>query len=99
MTKRQPHEFQRPIDIDTSSEDSRLRDMEARARNGENPGRNFAGKWLTVFMKDGEMVYRWEGGYPTQYINRATAVSILQFFPWMIKIPKIDVLMNQQKLL
>ena len=34
-----------------------------------------------------------------EFIEAATGVRILQFFPWMMKIPKLEVLMNQQKLL
>jgi hypothetical protein len=79
MTKRQPHEFQRPIGCDTSYANGLLTGMEAAARagNDDKAARIIACKWLSVFILDGELAYNWQGGYPTNIVSRATALSVL----------------------
>jgi hypothetical protein len=79
MTKRQPHELQRPVDCNTDYADGLLIGMEAAARAGNENGRAriIACKWLAVFLKDGELAYNWQGGYPTNIVSRATALSVL----------------------
>ena len=79
MTKRQPHELQRPVDCDTTYADGLLSTMEAAARAGDERGsaRIIACKWLSVFLDDGALSYNWQGGYPTNIVSRATALSIL----------------------
>ena len=71
-------ELNRPANIDTSSEDSRLRSMEAAALAGTKGNSRLMGtKWLSVWHKDGAFIYDWQGGYPTSKISRETAVQVL----------------------
>ena len=80
MTKRQPHEFQRPIDCDASYANGLLTGMEAAALAGDDKrsARIIACKWLSVFVRDdGTLAYNWQGGYPTNIVSRATALSAL----------------------
>ena len=80
MTKRQPHELQRPIDCDTSYANGLLTGMEAAALAGDDNrrARIIACKWLSVFVTDaGELAYNWQGGYPTNIVSRETALSVL----------------------
>jgi hypothetical protein len=79
MTKRQPHEFQRSINCDTSYANSLLENMEEGARQGNSnkAARLVNCKWLSVFVRDGELTYNWQGGYPTNIVSRETAVSVL----------------------
>ena len=73
-------ELNRPANIDTSSEGSRLRGMEAAALAGNRNGaaRLMGGKWFSVFVgKNGEFTYDWEGGYPVRSITRETAIQVL----------------------
>ncbi len=79
MAKRQPHELQRPVDCNTDYANGLLTSMEAAALTGnENSRARFiACKWLTVFVQDGELKYNWQGGYPTNIVSRATALSVL----------------------
>lgn len=83
MTKRQPDEFNR-IGQDTSHAEFQLRSMEDAARAGANGNAkvfpdSFGGKWLSVYFKDGVLIYNWQGGYPTSNVSRETAISVLAF--------------------
>lgn len=65
----------------TEAEDRQLMAMECYARTtGKQTSKLIGGKWFSVFTREGDrntIVYRWEGGYPTQYISREAAVSVL----------------------
>ena len=64
----------------TEAEDHKLSQMEADARAGKQTSKLFGTKWFSVFTREEDrstVVYRWEGGYPTQYISREAAVSVL----------------------
>jgi hypothetical protein len=73
------HELYRSDDCDKSHANFVLTDMEIAARNGDanKSARNIAGKWLSVFVKDGGPIYTWQGGYPTRFVSRETALSVL----------------------
>lgn len=64
----------------TEAEDRALSRMEEDARNGKQTSKLFGRKWFSVFTRPEDrnaVVYRWEGGYPTQYISREAAISVL----------------------
>jgi hypothetical protein len=51
----------------------------ARQHNSNKAARLVGNKWLSVFVRNGDLAYNWQGGYPTSNVSRETAISVLAF--------------------
>jgi hypothetical protein len=77
--RRPQHSMSRPHDCDKSHAEFALSMMEAAAflNRRDDAAVAISGKWLSVFVRDGSLMYDWQGGYPTSAITREAAISVL----------------------
>jgi hypothetical protein len=79
--KRPHHSMSRADNCDKSHAEFALSMMEAAAflNRADDAAVAINGKWLSVFVRDGKLVYNWQGGYPTSTVTRETAISVLVY--------------------